>query len=123
MFVRSLESKDAVKGSEMTLEAQVSGSAPFTVSFYKNSKLVRNDKRHQITVTHELVALQVLAVEPADVGVYKCKVENEVGTVSCDCHVTLKGLCRNYGFIFRVIFQQFCNCNDLSKPGHCRFFL
>ncbi|KAA8595407.1 hypothetical protein FQN60_012542, partial [Etheostoma spectabile] len=67
VFVRSLEPKDVVKGSEMLLEGQVSGSAPFTVSFYKNTKLVRNDKRHRITVKDELVALQVLAVEPGDV--------------------------------------------------------
>uniref|UniRef100_A0A3Q3JQE8 Ig-like domain-containing protein n=1 Tax=Monopterus albus TaxID=43700 RepID=A0A3Q3JQE8_MONAL len=90
LFVRSLEPKDVVKGSEMMLEGQVSGSAPFTVSFYKNSKLIRNDKRHRITVKDELVALQVLAVEAGDVGLYQCTVENEVGGASCDCQVTLK---------------------------------
>lgn len=91
MFVRSLESKDVVKGSEMMLEGQVSGSAPFTVSFYKNSKLIRNDKRHRLTVKDEIVSLEVLAVEAGDVGLYQCTVENEVGMASCDCHVTLKG--------------------------------
>lgn len=80
-----------VKASELMLECQVSGSAPFTVSFYKNSKLIRNDKRHRITVKDDLLALQVLAVETGDVGLYHCSVENEVGRASCDCHVTLKG--------------------------------
>uniref|UniRef100_A0A3B4GAE5 Ig-like domain-containing protein n=1 Tax=Pundamilia nyererei TaxID=303518 RepID=A0A3B4GAE5_9CICH len=90
LFLRSLEHKDVVKGSELMLECQVSGSAPFTVSFHKNSKLIRNDKRHRITVKDDLLALQVLAVETGDVGLYQCSVENEVGRASCDCHVTLK---------------------------------
>lgn len=91
LFVRSLESKDVVKGSELILECQVSGSAPFTVSLSKNGKAIRNDKRHRISVKDDLIALQVLAVEPGDVGLYQCTVENEVGRVSCDSHVTLKG--------------------------------
>lgn len=88
-----------VKGSELMLEGQVSGSAPFTVSLYKNTKLIRNDKRHRITVKDDLIALQVLAVEAGDVGLYQCTVENEVGRASCDCQVTLKGLFRFYGCI------------------------
>ena len=91
VFVRSLEPKDVVKGSEVTLEGQVSGSAPLSVSFYKNTKPVRNDKRHRITVKEGQVALQILAVEAGDAGTYQCTVENEVGKASCDCQVTLKG--------------------------------
>lgn len=92
MFVRCLESRDVVKGTELMLESQVSGSAPFTVSMYKNGKPIRNDKKHRITLNEELIALQVLAVGQGDVGTYQCTVENEVGVVSCDCQVTLKGL-------------------------------
>lgn len=93
-----------VKGSELVLEGQVCGSAPFSVSFYKNTKSVRNDKRHRITVRDELVVLQVLAVEAADVGVYQCTVENEVGRASCDCEVRLKGWfpCRGLTWMHRL---------------------
>uniref|UniRef100_A0A8C9ZDE0 Ig-like domain-containing protein n=1 Tax=Sander lucioperca TaxID=283035 RepID=A0A8C9ZDE0_SANLU len=75
----------------MMLEGQVSGSTPFTVSFYKNTKLIRNDKRHRITVKDELIALQVLAVEAGDVGLYQCTpLSSLVGSeVSLQC--TLKG--------------------------------
>lgn len=113
-FVRSLEPKDLVKGFEMTLECQVSGSAPFTVSFYKNTKVIRNDKRHRITVKDDLVALQLQAIEAGDVGLYQCTVENEVGSASCDCQVTLKGLCATV-FFFNV------NCS-LNKDPQFRFF-
>lgn len=105
LFVRSLEPKDVVKGSEMMLEGQVSGSAPFSVSFYKNTKPVRNDKRHRITVKDDLIALQVLVVEAGDVGLYQCIVENEVGRASCDCQVTLKGWCR-YRQLFCCHFKK-----------------
>lgn len=101
LFVRGLEAKDVVKGSEMMLEGQVTGSSPFSVSFNKNSKPIRNDKRHRITVKDDLVALQVLAVEAGDVGLYQCTVENEVGSASSDCQVTLKGWFRFYRFTFR----------------------
>lgn len=103
-----------VKGTEMMLEGQVSGSAPFTVSFYKNTKLIRNDKRHRITVKDDLIALQVLAVEAGDVGLYQCTVENEVGRASCDCQVTLKGWFRCYGpinlsaAIFHILHIYIC---------------
>lgn len=89
-----------VKGSELMLEGQVSGSAPFTVSFFKNTKPVRNDKRHRITVKDDLLALQVLAVEAGDAGLYQCTVENEVGKVSSDCQVTLKGWFGSFITIF-----------------------
>lgn len=102
--MRCLESKDVVKGSELVLEGQVSGSAPFTVSLYKNGKPVRNDKRHRITVKDDLIALQVLAVDAGDVGSYHCTVENEVGEASSDCQVTLKGLFRRFGFIYKLSF-------------------
>lgn len=91
-----------VKGSELMLEAQVSGSAPFTVSLFKNSKPIRNDKRQRITVKEDLVVLQVLPVEAADVGLYRCTVENEVGGASCDCQVTLKGLFTSNGGLIHL---------------------
>lgn len=91
-FVRCLESKDVVKGTELMIESQVSGSSPFAVIMYKNGKPIRNDKKHRITLKEEHIALQVLLVGQGDVGTYQCTVENEVGVVSCDCQVTLKGL-------------------------------
>ena len=92
MFVCCLDSKDIVKGSELVLEGQLSGSAPFSVSFYKNAKLLRNDKRHKVTVKDHQVVLKVLSVEAADTGSYKCHVENKVGNTTSECQVTLKGI-------------------------------
>lgn len=116
--MRSLEPKDVVKGSEMMLEGQVSGSTPFTVSFYKNTKPIRNDKRHRVTVKDDLVALQVLAVEAGDVGSYQCTVENEVGRATCDCQVTLKGRFRCYQIYLSIIFSVANLEVYISNPLH-----
>lgn len=91
VFLRTFEHKDVIKGSDVMMEGQVSGSAPFSVSFYKSSKLIRNDKRHKISVTGDIVALQILTVDALDTGTCQCTVENEVGKTSCDYEVTLKG--------------------------------
>lgn len=102
VFVRCLDSKDVVKGSDLVLEGQLSGSVPFTVSFYKNGKLLRNDKKHKVTVKDHQIALQVLSVEAADTGSYMCRVENEVGNTSSDCQVTLKGILLSFIHLFIV---------------------
>lgn len=115
-FVRCMESKDVVKGTELMLESQVSGSTPFTVSMFKNGKPIRNDKKHRITVKEELIALQVLAFGPGDVGTYQCNVENEVGGVSCDCQVTLKGLYRCFKFPWVAASGQQAVANFLPRP-------
>uniref|UniRef100_A0A8C7JRT7 Ig-like domain-containing protein n=1 Tax=Oncorhynchus kisutch TaxID=8019 RepID=A0A8C7JRT7_ONCKI len=80
------------------LEGQLSGSALFNTSFYKNTKAIRNDKRHKIVVKDDIVTLQMLAIDAGDAGKYQCTVENEVGKSSCDCEMTLKGWRENLTF-------------------------
>lgn len=86
------------------LEGKLAGSAPFNVSFYKNTKAIRNDKRHKIVVKDDIVTIQILAIEAGDAGKYQCTVENEVGKSSCDCEMTLKGWCENLHFKYMYLF-------------------
>lgn len=90
-FVKPFESKEIVKGTDVVLEGTVSGSAPLEISCFKDSKQIRNDRRHVISLTNDVAALQILKFEPGDAGKYQCTVGNEVGQTSCDFHVTLKG--------------------------------
>ncbi|XP_076857247.1 titin-like [Brachyhypopomus gauderio] len=90
VFVKLFESKEVVKGSDVVLEGSISGSAPFEVSCMKNSKQIRNDRRHIISMMNDVVTLQILKFEPGDAGRYECTVGNEVGQTSCDCEVLLK---------------------------------
>ncbi|XP_051980649.1 titin-like, partial [Xyrauchen texanus] len=89
-FVKPFESKEIVKGTDVVLEGTLSGSAPFEISCFKHSKQIRNDKRHIISLTNNLVTLQILKFDPGDAGAYQCIVGNEVGQTSCDFQVTMK---------------------------------
>lgn len=91
MFVRAFETTEVVKGSDLVLEGTVSGSLPFEIHCYRDTKLIRNDKRHKIHVHNEKVTLQILKCEPGDVGNYQCTIVNDVGESSCYYQITLKG--------------------------------
>lgn len=73
------------------LEGSVSGSSPFEVSCFKDSKQIRNDRRHIIGIKNDVVTIEILKFEHGDAGKYKCTVTNEVGQTSCDCEIILKG--------------------------------
>lgn len=73
------------------LEGTLSGSAPFEISCFKDSKQIRNDRRHIISLTDDVAKLQILKFEPGDAGKYQCTVANEVGQTSCDFQVAMKG--------------------------------
>lgn len=73
------------------LEGSVSGTTPFEVSCFKDSKQIRNDRRHIIGIKNDVVTIEILKFEPGDAGKYKCAVANEVGQTSCDCQIILKG--------------------------------
>lgn len=91
MFVTAFESKEVVKGSDVIFEGVISGSAPFEISCYQDTKQIRNDKRHKINIQDGVVTLQILKCESGDAGKYQCNIENEVGKTTCDCQITLKG--------------------------------
>lgn len=89
--MRPFESAELIKGSDIILEGSVSGSAPFEISFYLKEKLIRNDKRHKISVDDGTVTLHISKCEAGDAGEYQCTVANDVGETSLSCHILLKG--------------------------------
>lgn len=90
-FIKLLESREVVKGSDVALEGSVSGTPPFEVSCLKDLKQIRYDRRHLIDIKNDVVTIEVLKFEPGDAGKYKCTVANEVGQTTCDCEIILKG--------------------------------
>lgn len=89
--MKPFESKEIVKGKDVVLEGTLSGSAPFDISCFKDSKQIRNDRRHIISLTDDVAKVQILKFEPGDAGKYQCTVANEVGQTSCDFQVAMKG--------------------------------
>lgn len=90
-FTKVLESKEVVKGSDVMLEGNISGSPQFEILWYKDSKPIRNDRKHQLSFQNGTVNLKILKCEAGNIGKYQCTVANEVGKSCCDCEVALKG--------------------------------
>lgn len=74
------------------LEGLISGSAPFEMSYVKDSKQIRSDRRHVMSLKNDIATLQILKFDGSDVGKYQCTVANDVGKSSCDFQISLKGL-------------------------------
>uniref|UniRef100_A0A8C4S5P7 Ig-like domain-containing protein n=1 Tax=Erpetoichthys calabaricus TaxID=27687 RepID=A0A8C4S5P7_ERPCA len=89
-FHKVLESMDVVKGTDVILQGEVIGTAPFDALWYRDSKPVRSSKKYKIMSQNGTVSLHILKCDAADIGKYQCTVSNDVGTASCDCDVTLK---------------------------------
>lgn len=90
-FRKELLSKDVVRGLTAVLECEISGSAPFEVSWRKNKKRLSADKKHIIVSQGSLTSLEIHSFESADAGEYECVVSNEVGSVTSKSVVKQKG--------------------------------
>uniref|UniRef100_A0A3Q1BFD2 Ig-like domain-containing protein n=1 Tax=Amphiprion ocellaris TaxID=80972 RepID=A0A3Q1BFD2_AMPOC len=83
----TLVSVEAVRGSVAVLECEISGSAPFEVTWKKNKKRLSADKKFRIVSQGCLSSLEIHSFESADVGEYECVVSNEVGSVTSKTNI------------------------------------
>lgn len=71
-----------------------------TLEEFVNMVRFRNDlpvepetmDRYRITSVKGELKLCIIRAKPKDTGVFKCRIENEVGWTSCDCKVVVKGM-------------------------------
>uniref|UniRef100_A0A8C0VWG0 Ig-like domain-containing protein n=1 Tax=Castor canadensis TaxID=51338 RepID=A0A8C0VWG0_CASCN len=80
----------ALKGSDVILQCEISGTPPFEVLWVKDRKQVRSSKKFKITSKNFDTSLHILNLEASDVGEYHCKATNEVGSDKCVCTVKFK---------------------------------
>uniref|UniRef100_A0A8C3UA41 Ig-like domain-containing protein n=1 Tax=Catharus ustulatus TaxID=91951 RepID=A0A8C3UA41_CATUS len=91
VFSRKPSPVDIVKGSEVSLECEISGTPPFDIAWYKDRRQIRSSKKYKVTAKNYHTSVRILNVEAADVGEYQCKAQNDVGSDTCICTVKLKG--------------------------------
>lgn len=82
----------ALKGSDVILQCEISGTPPFEVVWVKDRKQVRSSKKFKITSKNFDTSLHIFSLEAPDIGEYHCKATNEVGSDTCVCAVKFKGL-------------------------------
>lgn len=80
-----------MKGVAAQLECDISGTAPFEISWLKNKKAISGDQKYKIIVQDTSLRLQIQTFDSADVGDYQCVVSNDVGKVTTKALAKLKG--------------------------------
>lgn len=80
-----------MKGAAAQLQCEITGTAPFEISWLKNKKPITSDQRYKIISQESLLRLEIQTFESADVGDYQCVISNDVGKVITKALAKLKG--------------------------------
>lgn len=88
---KDLQTVEAVKGAAAHLECEVTGTAPFEISWLKNKKVIATDQKYKVVSQDSLSRLEIKSFESADVGDYQCVISNDVGKVTTKAQAKLKG--------------------------------
>ena len=90
-FKKELEMVEVVKGQTAQFSCEVTGTAPFEVTWFKDKKPIAADKKHKIVSKDAISYLEIQSFDSADVGDYQCCVSNDVGKVTSKAVAKLKG--------------------------------
>lgn len=96
VFKRELEMVEVVKGQMARLQCEVTGTAPFDITWLKDKRPVMVDKKHTIVSKDAISFLEIQTFDSVDVGDYQCSFSNDVGKISTKSIVKLKGLYHTY---------------------------
>lgn len=99
------------EGSDVTFTCEATGSPAPAVTWLKDGKPLARQSNHVSGGPR----LSLVAVGPADTGVYSCLVANEVGEVSKTFRLLVMGACLSSG-IWEEQFGQFFGTNEGMSP-------
>uniref|UniRef100_A0A674MVA8 Ig-like domain-containing protein n=1 Tax=Takifugu rubripes TaxID=31033 RepID=A0A674MVA8_TAKRU len=82
-FTKVPQPIEGLKGKDVSLDCELSGTAPFQITWFKDKKPLTESRKYKMLSEGSSVTLHVIGIEPQDVGQYECKVSNSVGSETC----------------------------------------
>lgn len=86
------EPVEGLKGKDVSLYCEMSGTAPFQTAWFKEGKPLMQSRKHKMLSVGNSATLHIIGIEPTDAGRYECKASNPVGSDTCQASVKLRGL-------------------------------
>lgn len=80
-----------MKGAAAHLECEVTGTAPFEITWVKNKKPITSDQKYKLISQDSIARLEIQTFDTTDIGDYRCVISNDVGKVTTKAVAKLKG--------------------------------
>lgn len=90
-FTKSLKRVDAIIGNNASLDCKVSGSQPMTIAWFKDDQEITPGPKFLAEFRDHSATLQIVGLEKADSGVYKCRATNSAGFKETSGTLYVKG--------------------------------
>lgn len=90
-FSRKLKDTQSIVGKSGELDCKVSGTSPFTISWYHDGTEITSGPNYEIAFSDNTCTLKVPTLKLSDSGAYKCKAVNKAGTAETSSTFVVKG--------------------------------
>lgn len=79
------------EGKTVKIEAQLSGSQPLAVTWYKDRREICAADKYETSFEDNMAVLSLRSCSRADSGLYTCCASNDAGKASCEVSVAISG--------------------------------
>ncbi|MEQ2219931.1 hypothetical protein ILYODFUR_000155 [Ilyodon furcidens] len=102
-FTKTPNPVESIQGKDASLHCEMYGTPPFQVNWYKDKRPLKESRKYKMVSVGNSATLHVMKLEQNDVGLYECKVSNNVGSEFCRTTITLK---EQPAFVTKLIDQS-----------------